>query len=536
MKKYFLLILALAIGSFLRLYQLSTVPNGLTWDEAAIGYNAYSILKTGRDEHGAFLPVIFKSFGDYKPGAYIYLTVPSVAIFGLNEFAVRFPAALFGIFSIFGVYLLVNELFSRKTTDQPEIIAQIAALMTACSPWLVHFSHGAWETNVFVSCLLFGVYFFVRFVKDKSTAYPTLFLACVSLAMYQGAKLLVPLVYLLLLAIYYKDFLSQSVQYLNLKRIIFLLPFILFGCWIYIGALFGSAGNRLSTLSIFNYKPKIVADNVIFHNQKLLTTQLVISRYSYYFSPEVLFYEGVAVSERAHLPGLGLLNPIEIVFILAGLVYLAKEATSKQKNIVLGMLLISPIPASLTLAEYSPLRSLFMAFPWAIISALGIYYLLRSPKIFFVPFTILYTLCTIYIFDLYIFHSQAVFAKEFNYGYKQAVQIIKDNPTDTVLFTDVLGQPYIYYLFYTQYDPITYQKNNSFIDGGLDVGRVGEVGNVQFHQFGVSELNRMKDTMFVGSEGNIDNQYDIAGDNVSMFKQIETPDHKIIFRVIKTKP
>jgi len=112
MKKYTILFIALALGTFLRLWQLSAVPNGLTWDEAAIGYNAFSILKTGKDEHGAFLPIIFKSFGDYKPGLYIYLTVPAVAIFGLNEFAVRFPSAIAGILAILGVYLLTKELFS----------------------------------------------------------------------------------------------------------------------------------------------------------------------------------------------------------------------------------------------------------------------------------------------------------------------------------------------------------------------------------------------------------------------------------------
>ena len=78
MKKYWLLILALIIGSFLRLYQLGLIPNALTWDEAAVGYNAYSILKTGRDEYGELLPIIFKSFGDFKPGLYVYLVIPFI--------------------------------------------------------------------------------------------------------------------------------------------------------------------------------------------------------------------------------------------------------------------------------------------------------------------------------------------------------------------------------------------------------------------------------------------------------------------------
>ncbi len=191
MKKYWILIAALIFGTFLRLWQLGTVPNGLTWDEAAIGYNAFSILKTGRDEHGAFMPIIFKSFGDYKPGAYIYLTVPSVAIFGLNEFAVRFPSALAGIFAILGIYLFTKELFNNSK------IAGFAALSLAISPWHVHFGHGAWEVNVFSTLLLFALYLFIRFVKGIQSIYPTLLFACLSLAMYQAAKLLTPLAFLL---------------------------------------------------------------------------------------------------------------------------------------------------------------------------------------------------------------------------------------------------------------------------------------------------------------------------------------------------
>jgi len=94
----YLLVLILFIAALLRLGNLGGNPPGLTPDEAALGYNAYSILKTGRDEYGQILPVVFKSFGDYKPELYVYLTVPSVAIFGLTEFAVRFPSALSNYF------------------------------------------------------------------------------------------------------------------------------------------------------------------------------------------------------------------------------------------------------------------------------------------------------------------------------------------------------------------------------------------------------------------------------------------------------
>jgi len=38
------------------------VPPGFNADEAAFGYNAYSLLKTGRDEYGTLLPLSIKSF------------------------------------------------------------------------------------------------------------------------------------------------------------------------------------------------------------------------------------------------------------------------------------------------------------------------------------------------------------------------------------------------------------------------------------------------------------------------------------------
>ncbi len=573
MKKYTILIVALVLGTFLRLWQLSAVPNGLTWDEAAIGYNAFSILKTGRDEHGAFLPLIFKSFGDYKPGAYIYLTVPSVAIFGLNEFAVRFPSALAGILGILGIYLLTNEIFSNKSKSKsksknnviPDLIGNLyksnstfnlgsfAALAFAISPWSVHFSHGSWEVNVFSTLTIFALYYFLRFIKNKSSLYPSLLLACLSLAMYQAAKLLTPLVFLLFVIIYWKEFWLEFKKYLNPRKLLLVLPFVLFGLFIFFGSIFGSAGNRLSTLSIFNYKPNLAEKALpidgpnsfatpIFHNQTQLSTSLVISRYIYHFSPEVLLYEGPIISERGHIPGLGVLNPLEFIWLVFGFIWLARQifpgshdSPSKPTLLILGLLFIAPIPASLTLAEFSTVRALFMLVPLAIISGIGMAYSIQQLKYFAVPIVILYGLVTVYTFDVYFFHSQTAFAKEFNYGYKQVVGLIKENPTKRVVFTDVFGQPYIYYLFYTAYDPDTYQKNNGFIDGGLDVGKVDKVANVEFHQFNSDDMNTGKDTLFIGSEGNINNQFDIAGSNVSLFRQFETPDLKILFRVIKTK-
>src|SRR5689334_16268177 len=93
------------LAFFARFYQLTQFPPGLTIDEVAIGYNAYSILKTGKDEWGNFLPLSFRSVGDYKAPILIYLTVPFIALFGETEFAVRLPVAISSLISVFVIAL-----------------------------------------------------------------------------------------------------------------------------------------------------------------------------------------------------------------------------------------------------------------------------------------------------------------------------------------------------------------------------------------------------------------------------------------------
>src|SRR3989344_6801008 len=85
---------------FIRVYLLSSVPAHLSWDEASIGYNAYSILESGIDETGKTFPLVFEAFGVQKLPGYIYLSVPFVKLFGLNELSVRLPSALFGALGV----------------------------------------------------------------------------------------------------------------------------------------------------------------------------------------------------------------------------------------------------------------------------------------------------------------------------------------------------------------------------------------------------------------------------------------------------
>lgn len=545
-----LLLISLILGALLRLYNLGSHPTGFTWDEAALGYNAYSILETGHDEHGALMPFTFKSFGDYKPGFYIYLTVPSVAIFGLNHFSTRLPSALFGIAGIYVIYLLTNLLFGKsfKPLKGKVSVGEVAAFVLAVSPWHVHFSRGAWETNVFSVLLLFAIYSFLKSLKDDRYLLAWVIPSLLTLIIYQAAKMLTPLIFLALFIITWKDFWPKLMSWFKQSRTrAILILAVLAVIAIFLQNILGSAGNRLSRLSIFNYRPQI-SDELkqiddynpltlsLFHGQKQLSTQLVASRYLYHFSPEVLFYDGPVISHRGHLPRLGMLHYLEAGLLFMGIFALSQVKNKRSKNLLMALLIIAPLPASLTLAEFSTIRSLFLVMPLALLVSLGVSWLLSQKFFYWLPLIFIYLFNIFFTFDLYFKHSDTVFAEEFLYGYRPAIEQIQTLESERTIITDVYGQPYIFYLFYTQYDPAQYQQLNAYIDQGIDVGRVDRIGSVEFRQFSDVNIAIEPDTWFVGSRGNVSDNFDYTIDQIEYSSEIRLPNSpEVIFRLVKTK-
>ena len=153
-KSTWVLIAIILFGAFIRLFKLGEIPNGLQQDETSLGYNAYSILKTEKDEHGVFLPQNFQAFGEYKLPGYIYATVPSIFVFGFTPFAIRFPSALAGILSLVSIYVLTKFLFQVKEkefkyTYWSDQIPYIVTALVAINPWHIHFSRAALLSSLF---------------------------------------------------------------------------------------------------------------------------------------------------------------------------------------------------------------------------------------------------------------------------------------------------------------------------------------------------------------------------------------------------
>ena len=203
--KYILLLIIL-LAAFLRFWKLGSYP-ALNADEAAIGYNAYSLLETGKDEHGNPWPIHFQSFNDYKPGLYFYMVLPFVKFIGLNAWSVRIPGTLFGLLTIYLVYLLVGELFDNKKLAIGDLklgTGHIASFLLAISPWHIHFSRGGWEVNVATFFIVLGLWFFLKGLNNIVYLFLSSLVFTLSLYAYHSARVITPLIGVGLFLIYFK--------------------------------------------------------------------------------------------------------------------------------------------------------------------------------------------------------------------------------------------------------------------------------------------------------------------------------------------
>lgn len=490
-KEKLLLIVILLAGLFIRLYKYNYPP--LLWDEASLGYNAYSILKTGRDEYGQFLPLIFKSFGDYKPGLYVYLTIPFVAIFGLNSLAVRLPSIIIG-----SLIPLIAYLFTKKHTTS-KILPLLFATLIAFNPYNIHFSRGAWETNILTFQLLLASYLFF----DKKYFWSSLTFG-LTLFTYQSGKLTsLLLIAALLLITFTKDYFKKDFI------IKFIFPLFIFSLPILFGLVWGQQGNRLEVVSLFSYprssqetqtiiKETNLLDYQIFHNQPIFFIRNFLSRYFNHFSPQFLLTQGDWQSPRHSAPYIGVLLIPSFFFLILGL-FSSHYSTKNYSSVNLFFLLwliLAPIPAALTRDSLSAVRIMSFSLPLCYFSALGIISTLnyfKKNKFFYLSIKLLiflsYLFSFVYYTDLYLNHMVKKSPQDWLYGYQAAVNyVIKNGENRSIYFTNFYGQAYIYYLFYSEYPPEKYQSQANLTLNGVDTGVVSKIDTIKFETPNFSHL------------------------------------------------
>jgi 4-amino-4-deoxy-L-arabinose transferase-like glycosyltransferase len=459
------LIIIIVVAILIRFINIGSIPS-LNADEAALGYNAYSLIQTSKDEHGASWPLHFKSFGDYKPGGYVYLAIPFIKILGLTPLAVRLPNLILSILTILFLYKLIFLLSKNNK------LALLTATILIFSPWHIHFSRGAWESSTALSFIIIGTYFFFKSIKEKFLLNFNLFVIfyVLSLYIYHSARLIAPLLALTLIILYFKNLIKKFPQILIPLFIGVLLAIPVTYSFLHNGgtARIGGVGltadqgpiNRANEL--INHHNNVKLINRAMHNKRLLYLISWGQKYTSHFDLNFLTINGDEVP-RSKVPEIGQIYLIELPFLLFGLIFLLKTTIYNQKSriFIIAFLLITPIASSLTYQAPSALRALFMVIPLSILIALGIYSffsLFKNKnilKVIYIIFIIIYGYFIAYYFDAYFVHYQKRYPYAWEYGFDQLVPYLESqkNNYNQIYVTNKYDQPYILFLFFSKYPP-----------------------------------------------------------------------------------
>lgn len=471
---------------------MSSIPDGFFVDESAIGFNAYSILKTGRDEYGKRLPLYFESFGEFKLPVYIYLTVPFIFLFGLNEFSVRFVECLASCLTILFTFLLARQLLVKKLgKEKAGLAALISSLFLAFEPWHFHFSRMAFGVNLALFFVVAGFYFLIKSKKTSEAVigYSFLFL---SFFTYHAPRVFVPL-------------LSFGLLILSKNRKKYVLNLIISFLFIFLTLLTPTGLKRSKGVSIFhpfvrqgiegeiNEKMKVYKNfrlGRLLHNKPIEYSKRIFHQYLNHFSADFLFFKGDQFDLRFSIPFTGQLLLFESVFIPLGLYYLFK----KKERIVALWLLLAPIPSSLSFQSPSTTRSILMMPAFQIAAACGLLYFYSGvkkkvknravQKALFVLLSIGFIFNGVIFLDNYFIHQ--IYHKPYywNYGFKQVALKVKniESSYDKIIIGKE-GTPYVHFLFFQKTDPSNiWQKIERLPRDKFGFRPASRIGKYYFYQ------------------------------------------------------
>lgn len=512
-----ILICIVILASCLRLWNLPNFPAGFNADEASIGYNAYSLLQTGKDEYGDPWPITFKSFGDYKPGFYFYLVLPFVSLLGLNEWAVRLPSAFLGIGTVVLIFFLAKEIFQNR------VVGLLSALFLAISPWHIHFSKGGWETNAATFFIVLGTYLFIKGLKNSNLLFFSGFSLLLSMYTYQTPRIVVP-VMVIILALLYQSELIFLFKKTGIRKTMLVL-FSLFILTIPLVLQFTSrtATARFTGLSFLGDVGPLSRINELrgehnnlndlsaklIHNKITAYVPNFLGHYFDHFKPDFLFINGDPLI-RNKIPETGQFYLIQALCIAAGLLFVIK-AKLPHTRLLISWILVAPLASSMTYQTPHALRALNMVVPLIMVTAYGLWammnYLKLKIKIIFLLFVIVFLVFEFFHYlESYYIHYPKRYSLSWEYGFKEMVEKLEkyESNYQKIVITDRYDQPYILVLFYKKYDPEKYQPQaNLSPRDKFNFGTIRNFDNYQFRSIEPKEISLAEKTLFIGTPDEI---------------------------------
>lgn len=459
--KYLWLTAIVLLAAVLRFTSLSSLPAGFSADEASFGYNAYSLLHTGRDEWGmpwfTLLTHNQLSFGDYRFPLYTFLAVPSVAIFGLTEFATRLPNAILGTLSVITLYGLAYRLTKRSS------MALTSALLVAVLPWTIQLSRGAFEPNALVFFIPLGL---SLLLGDSMIFGGTVF--GVGSYAYLAVRWLEPLLIICLLPFFRR------------RLIPFLLMFIVVAGPGLL-SVFYNGNHRAVDVAIWNPDDhwRSVATSQfqaqgsgiprpisrLWFNKATSLVWDFSHRYFNYLSPVFWFSTGAGESAYGFVPDRGLLYLLLAPCLLIGFIWLIRHP-DRTSYLIWLLVILSVIPAAVTKGQVAANRSVLLVIPLILISAIGFSRLsgyfsgYQSRRLIYIAGIGILSLSLASFVITYSVVQPRVSGRSMSYGWKEVTtrtQGLLDQYSE-IYVSRSFSEAHIFIAFYSRFDPRQYQS------------------------------------------------------------------------------
>ncbi|MEG2053332.1 MAG: glycosyltransferase family 39 protein [Oscillospiraceae bacterium] len=458
------LAVALLVGIVSRVLLLSKFPAGMNPDEASLGYDMYSLLKYGIDRNGVAFPPYLVAWGSGQSVAYGLLCLPFLAIFGLCEFAVRFPMALVGCISLFVFFGFLYNIADKK-------IALIGTCLLAISPWFIMKSRWGLDCNLLPDLILWAVFCVVLFIKSKKSRYLYLGFAIFAFAAYAYAVayIFLPLLVLPIVFIMFRKKqikLHQGIIAFGIMGVI-LIPIFSFLAVNYLGL----EPFKLGFMEI----PRLTGERVneiVFFSDNIIK-QLVRNIKSF---ADVFFLQNDQILRNV-MPSFGVVYNFSTVFMVVGvLLGLSKINLKKDKQpkavstdngtfVVNVWMIASIILAVIVTACVSKIGVLW--FPYLYFTAVGINFIYEKCSSKTVIVGILATYILFFgMFTVKYFNSyQREVSTDFYTSVKEPIKLSQEYDVPKVYFkTDATFSGYIEILFYTRLDPNLFAKTAFYGD------------------------------------------------------------------------
>ncbi|MEA3309580.1 MAG: glycosyltransferase family 39 protein [Chloroflexota bacterium] len=353
--KLLFLIIIVALGSFLRLYQLGSLPFGASYDEAYYGLDALDIIAGAR-------PIFFATnFG--REALFSYLVAPLVAIFGISSLPLHLAAALVGILTLPVIYLLGEELFAAaESSALRRWGALFATGVAALSYWHLNWSRYGVRAILVPLFATITLYFLWRGLEHgrRADLVQAGFWLGLSSYTYQAARLLP---FLVLMVFSYRWLRRGKIKRHDLKNLLLvggvsLLVFLPLGYYFV----------RHPQISVERVQQVYVLGEIQNWGEGVQVLAQMVAKIGRAF-----FIDGDR-AELHNLPGRPLLNPF-LATLLAGGIIASLRRWRKPKNaLLLTWVVVMCIPAFL--AGEGPVgKRALGAFPAiALLITLGVFY------------------------------------------------------------------------------------------------------------------------------------------------------------------